>query len=626
MDAETAVLPVGLAKMPPGPELAVALSTVDFGGLPAELLQVALAAQGRQSSHEQARLLAAGVALARIPWEGPDPVRRDQADTFVSTRVAWTLTMSERSADKLLDLGFDLIDRLPMVYEALLAGRIDYPRAWTISNTLALLPDDAARAIAASLLTEAERLTPGKLKARLALRALKADPGLAKRRYKRSVADRRVHIGTDSEGTARLSGQNLPVDRAAAAEDRIDRLARAAKADGDTRTLDQLRADAMLDVLTGNPFKVRPDIDPLTGEADREEAAEQAARRASGPDESLRAAVERIAASRAASRAAARARDEAWTHPTRPDHTDPDHTDPDHTDPDHTPNGNHQSSPDHRADGEDPPDPAWARDQVGAAERAWADQQSWAHDRDVNQTHGNADRGTGEEGRSGDRLRGGSVPKGPEPPGAGMCTCGGLRPAERRGVVDIIVPLSTLIKATDHPGLIPGWGPVIADIARQVAFDQEANPSWKWSVTDGSGQLMHHGHTKRRPVAAEKAFIQARDRTCRAPGCTRRATRCDIDHNVQYADDGPSHRGNTCCLCERHHLLKTEIGFAIHHVGTAGFLWQGPDGALYFAPPDGNIIAIEEALDDQNLDGQGRDGWDLDDTPKLGPVKHIIPT
>ena len=65
-----------------------------------------------------------------------------------------------------------------MVYQALSAGRIDYARAWTISKALELLPDDTARAIAGSLLDEAERLTPSKLKARLLLRAVKADPSL----------------------------------------------------------------------------------------------------------------------------------------------------------------------------------------------------------------------------------------------------------------------------------------------------------------------------------------------------------------------------------------------------------------------------------------------------------------
>ena len=101
----------------------------------------------------------------------------------------------------------------------------------------------------------------------------------------------------------------------------------------------------------------------------------------------------------------------------------------------------------------------------------------------------------------------------------------------------------------EDSGWIPGWGPVIADIARQVALDEQARPAWAWSVTDESGQLLHHGYTARRAPAAERAFVKARDRTCRAPGCRRPAIRCDTDHRLDYVDGGPSHRANGCSLC-----------------------------------------------------------------------------
>jgi hypothetical protein len=76
---------------------------------------------------------------------------------------------------------------------------------------------------------------------------------------------------------------------------------------------------------------------------------------------------------------------------------------------------------------------------------------------------------------------------------------------------------------------------VLADIARQISFDRKANPAWKWSATDEDGNLLHHGHTRRRPTATEAAFVRARDRTCRSPGCRRNARRCDLDHRHDYA-------------------------------------------------------------------------------------------
>ncbi len=51
------------------------------------------------------------------------------------------------------------------------------------------------------------------------------------------------------------------------------------------------------------------------------------------------------------------------------------------------------------------------------------------------------------------------------------------------GSVDITVDLATLTGLSEVPGEIPGWGPVIADIARQVALANEQG-EWRVSVTD----------------------------------------------------------------------------------------------------------------------------------------------
>jgi hypothetical protein len=41
------------------------------------------------------------------------------------------------------------------------------------------------------------------------------------------------------------------------------------------------------------------------------------------------------------------------------------------------------------------------------------------------------------------------------------------------------------------------------------------------------------------------------------PGCRRRAGRCDLDHGTSYRDGGPTACWNLCCLCRRHHRIKT---------------------------------------------------------------------
>ncbi len=60
-----------------------------------------------------------------------------------------------------------------------------------------------------------------------------------------------------------------------------------------------------------------------------------------------------------------------------------------------------------------------------------------------------------------------------------------------------------------------------------------------------------------RHTPAQERFVRTRDRTCRHPGCAGRAAWADLDHVAPHDDGGPTDCGNLCCLCRRHHRLKT---------------------------------------------------------------------
>jgi hypothetical protein len=131
---------------------------------------------------------------------------------------------------------------------------------------------------------------------------------------------------------------------------------------------------------------------------------------------------------------------------------------------------------------------------------------------------------------------------------------------------------------------------VIADIARQVVANQK-DATWRCSVYDEQGQLIHHGITRRRPRAEDVAYIRARDRTCRAPGCRRPARQCDVDHTQDWAKDGPSCRCNLACLCRMHHLFK--------HLEQCGLI-QLSHGVLAFRTPLGqHLVTRPEAYVDE---------------------------
>jgi hypothetical protein len=57
--------------------------------------------------------------------------------------------------------------------------------------------------------------------------------------------------------------------------------------------------------------------------------------------------------------------------------------------------------------------------------------------------------------------------------------------------------------------------------------------------------------------AAQRRFVKTRDRTCRQPNCGQPVGRVDLDHVRAYGDGGPTDCDNLCCLCRRHHRLKT---------------------------------------------------------------------
>jgi hypothetical protein len=158
-------------------------------------------------------------------------------------------------------------------------------------------------------------------------------------------------------------------------------------------------------------------------------------------------------------------------------------------------------------------------------------------------------------------------------------------PAPRRGVIDIQIPLTTLLGLADFPGDLAGFGPVIADIARQVVAEQP-DATWRFSVYDQLGELISHGITRRRPTAQDAAFIKARDRTCRAPGCRVAAKHCDIDHTDDWASSKDSRRCNLACLCPMHHLFKHLTGCDLIQIRPGILGWTTPLGQRYVTRPE----------------------------------------
>lgn len=207
----------------------------------------------------------------------------------------------------------------------------------------------------------------------------------------------------------------------------------------------------------------------------------------------------------------------------------------------------------------------------------------------------------------------------------------GRRPAEPRSAVNVTIDLATLLRLTDHPGHLDGYGDIPPELARRLASDGD----WQRFVTEPlTGHLLDFGRTTYRPPRALARYIRARDVTCRFPGCARSAMRCDLDHANAWDCEGLTCSDNLGCLCRYHHRAKTHAGWEIESRpdGSAG--WRSPRGptferqAIDHSPEHtarfaAHRAALErsqatgDALPNGNCDDRGGDG-DGDDGDGAG--------
>lgn len=94
--------------------------------------------------------------------------------------------------------------------------------------------------------------------------------------------------------------------------------------------------------------------------------------------------------------------------------------------------------------------------------------------------------------------------------------------ARRTGGVELTADLQTLTRLAEHPGDLRGYGPVIADIARQVAQQQRQSP-WSFTIHDLATGDIFTGTTRQRPTTTtnpDKDSQQRPDTTQRKPNAS----------------------------------------------------------------------------------------------------------
>ena len=431
--------------------------------------------------------------------------------------------LTRRAADTQFWLAHDLLTRLPAVHAAMDAGALDEPRARVFSEWTTELHPEQARALAEELLPRAARLTTGQLIEQIKKLAITVDPEWARRRYEQAVADRKVVGYRNPDGSANLSGCNLPVHRVAAASGHIDALAKAVKRAGDGRPIDHIRADLFLGMTDGT----------YSGLDDAE-------------------IINQLL--------------------------------------------------------------------VAGDVGEFGDPSDHHHD----------------------DARTGAAPLAP-PGGSGPVVPGGAG-------MELRVRLSTLLEQDQYPAELAGWGPVHAELARELATTLGA-AEWRFVITDEQGQLRHCGITRSRPTgtptrmadcpaivelaipattlhalredlaglggwaevvtdllrqmergtagdeyyagdahrrapgAGLRRYLEIRDRSCTMIGCRAPARTADKDHTVDHGHGGPTTGPNLGDACRHDHRLKHEGGWRLHQPQPGHFHWTSRLGHHYHRRP-----------------------------------------
>lgn len=198
-----------------------------------------------------------------------------------------------------------------------------------------------------------------------------------------------------------------------------------------------------------------------------------------------------------------------------------------------------------------------------------------------------------------------------------ICGGDGASQAVAAVAIQVTVDLPTVLGLADEPALIAlptgSPEPMTAGALRALLADPHVPVALRRLVCEPvTGQVLDRGRTSYRVPDALRAFLVARDGSCRFPGCPRRAEGCDIDHIQPWDDGGGTDRANLIPLCRRHHLLKTH--------GEWSVIARRDDGTVEWRAPDGRPI-VTRPWTPRHLPDVAEDAEDAEDagTPEHGP-------
>jgi hypothetical protein len=148
-------------------------------------------------------------------------------------------------------------------------------------------------------------------------------------------------------------------------------------------------------------------------------------------------------------------------------------------------------------------------------------------------------------------------------------------------VVNVTVPITTLLGVDDQPGILSGGTAVPADLAARIALNP--NATWYRMLTDDVGNFLELSTRSYKPTPPIKNTVDARDQSCVYPSCNRPSVECAFDHRIPYPE-GETSTANGQPLCARHHQVKHARGFDVVRNHDGSYTWTTRFGSTFTTP------------------------------------------
>ncbi|MBG6217428.1 hypothetical protein IWX75_001883 [Arthrobacter sp. CAN_A6] len=159
-----------------------------------------------------------------------------------------------------------------------------------------------------------------------------------------------------------------------------------------------------------------------------------------------------------------------------------------------------------------------------------------------------------------------------------------LPSARRSAGVEVLVTMDvqTLLGLAGNPAQLEGYGPISPVSARELAA---VSKHFIPLLVDNEQNVLAMGRKARLPSALLRRWVRFRDETCRFPGCSRAAPRCEVDRSVPWSAGGTTDHRNLSRLCRKHHRFKSVTSWNLTDNSAGVLSWTSPAHRTYTTHP-----------------------------------------